>query len=150
VELHEQQFSDVLVLGLSGKVNRNGADAFRGALIPYVESQTVSYQMIVLNLADVEYMSSVGLRALMLAAKKSKTMARPIVVAGLDDTMQEIFQISRFHLIFEVYDDVLAAISDLSSVALAAYCADLAVGSGQCDARKILGHAEFLTRGFGR
>lgn len=123
MELHEQQFANVLVLGLSGKVNHNGADAFRDALLPLVESQTASYQMIVLNMAEVEYMSSVGLRSLMLAAKKSKATARPIVVAGLNDTMREIFQISRFNLLFDVYEDVHAAISDLSAVALSAYLA---------------------------
>jgi anti-anti-sigma regulatory factor len=57
----------------------------------------------------------------MLAAKKSKAVARPIVVAGLNETMREIFQISRFDMIFDVYDDVLSAISDLSGAALAEY-----------------------------
>ena len=117
----EQQFANLLVLDLSGKIDHDSADAFRDALIPHVEAQAVDYQMIVLDMSDVEYMSSVGLRALVLAAKKSKTAARPIAVAGLNETMREIFQISRFDLIFDVYDDVRAAISELSATALAVY-----------------------------
>ena len=131
MELHEQQFDNVLVLGLSGKINHNGADAFRDALLPYVESQAASYQMIVLNMAEVEYMSSVGLRSLMLAAKKSKAIARPIVVAGLNETMREIFQISRFNLLFDVFEDVLAAISDLSAEGLSAYQAQSTGQAGE-------------------
>ena len=130
MDLHEQQFADVLVLGLSGKINHNGADAFRDALIPHVEPQTASYQKVVLNMTDVEYMSSVGLRALILAAKKSKAGAGTIVVAGLNETMREIFQISRFDLIFDVYDDVLSAITDLSAEALTAYRAESANSRG--------------------
>ena len=128
MELHEQQFANVLVVNLAGKIDHNSADAFRDALIPYVDSQGASYRVIVLNMTKVEYMSSVGLRALMLAAKKSKAVARPIVVAGLSETMQEIFQISRFDLIFDVYEDVPAAITDLSADALTAYRAELASG----------------------
>lgn len=121
MELLEQQYADVLVLGPSGKVDHDSADAFREALIPHVEAQPASFTMIVLDLADVEYMSSVGLRVLVLAAKRSKAVARPIVVAGLNETMREIFQISRFDLMFDVYDDVRAALSGLSAAALAAH-----------------------------
>lgn len=128
VNLHEHQYADVLVLDLAGKINHNGADAFRDALIPCVDSPNASYRMIILNLTKVEYMSSVGLRGLMLAAKQSKAVDRPIVVAGLNETMREIFQVSRFDLIFDVYEDVIAAISVLSVAALAAYRAELEGG----------------------
>ena len=121
MDVQERRYADVLVLVLSGKINHNGADAFREALLPFVEAEEPGYQSIVLDLAGVEYMSSVGLRALMLAAKKSKTIGRTVVVAGLNDTMQEIFQISRFNLVFDIHADVPAALAELSADALDAY-----------------------------
>ena len=68
---------------------------------------------IVLDLSQVEYMSSVGLRVLMLAAKQCKGQHSNIAVAALGEQMREIFQISRFDMVFPVYEDRAAAVTAL-------------------------------------
>lgn len=68
---------------------------------------------IVLDLSQVEYMSSVGLRVLMLAAKQCKGQHGNIAVAALGEQMREIFQISRFDMVFPVYEDRAAAVTAL-------------------------------------
>ena len=121
VDVQVQSYFDVLVLSMSGRINHSGADEFRTNLLPYVEDDAAPYSKIVLDMEMVEYMSSVGLRALMLAAKKSKELGRVIAVAGLNSTMREIFEISRFNLVFSTFDSVRDAIAALSPSALASF-----------------------------
>lgn len=68
-------------------------------------------------------MSSVGLRALMIAAKKCRETGGTIVVAAMQPDMKEIFEISRFNFVFDSYDAVADAISEISSQAAAAFVA---------------------------
>lgn len=68
----------------------------------------------VLDLSRLEYVSSAGLRCLMLAAKEAGAKNVRMVVAGMQPVVAEIFQISRFHLVFDIFPslrDALAAVS---------------------------------------
>ena len=121
MDIREQRYADVLVLELRGKINHEGADEFRERLLGYLDDSAGDYTRVVLDMSGVDYMSSVGLRALMLAAKKSKEVERPVVAAALNDTMKEIFEISRFNLVFELYDSVGDAFAAASEEARSAF-----------------------------
>ena len=85
---------------------RDGADAAQAA-----EAEE-AFAAIVLDLSAVDYISSVGLRVLMLAAKQVKSQGGSISVAALQPVVREIFEISRFNLVIPSYagvDDALAA-----------------------------------------
>ena len=60
---------------------------------------------VVLDLSSVPYMSSAGLRVIVVAARKCKEENSEIVICGLQESLREIFQISRFDTIFNVFDD---------------------------------------------
>lgn len=111
----------MVVLAPAGRIDHNTADAFQAALMPYVDRCVGAEGRIVLDLADVPYMSSVGLRVLILAAKQSKKQQGTIVVAGLPSTLREIFEISRFTQIFQTYASLREALGALSATALAAH-----------------------------
>ena len=68
------------------------------------------------DFAGVEYVSSVGLRVLMLAAKQVTAQNGRIVIAALTPVVSEVFQISRFDLIFSVFDTLDSALVALASV----------------------------------
>jgi anti-anti-sigma factor len=76
---------------------------------------------VVIDLADVEYISSVGLRVLMLASKQAKAQGGALVVADLQPVVREIFEISRFTLVVEVFATLREALAKLSPAALAAF-----------------------------
>ena len=67
------------------------------------------------DFAGVEYVSSVGLRVLMLTAKQVKAQNGRIVIAALTQVVSEVFQISRFDLIFSVFDTLDSALVALAS-----------------------------------
>ena len=67
------------------------------------------------DFAGVEYVSSVGLRVLMLTAKQVTAQNGRIVIAALTPVVFEVFQISRFDLIFSVFDTLDSALVALAS-----------------------------------
>lgn len=100
----------VVVIHASGSIDHTSAAAFEEAVLPAVDEAAGQRAQLVLDLSGIEYMSSVGLRVLMLAAKQGRTQAVTIAVAGLQPTLLEIFQISRFDKMFSLYDDMDAAL----------------------------------------
>ena len=121
MEVREASFGNVLVLAAEGRIDHASADPFRDRLMPAVARVKGEELKLVLDLSGVEYMSSVGLRDLMIAAKQAKAQQGTIVVAGLKAVMKEIFEISRFNYVFKAYDDLGAALAAISATALAAF-----------------------------
>ena len=65
---------------------------------------------VVLDLSGVEYISSVGLRVLMLASKQAKAQGCALGVCGLQPVVREIFEISRFNLVLPVFPTLREAL----------------------------------------
>lgn len=97
----------------SGRIDFNTAEPFQRELLEQVENAAAQNFPVILDLSAVPYMSSAGLRGLMLAYKKCQSAGTRIVAFGLNDVMTEIFQISRFDKIFRILtsrNDALAAV----------------------------------------
>lgn len=116
-----RQFGNVVVMSPAGRIDHENASAFRDAVLPEAAACRTDERMLVLDLAAVEYMSSLGLRVLMMACKESRKQDGTVVVAALSPTMREIFQISRFTHLFRTFDTVEQALAALSSTAVAAF-----------------------------
>ncbi len=89
----------------SGAIDHETADAFQTALAAALAGAAPDSRLIV-DLGSVEYMSSVGLRVLMRVSKESRSAKVAIHIAGLNETMAEIFKISRFDKIFPIHETV--------------------------------------------
>src|SRR5262245_44109478 len=121
MDLHPKRFADVVVLSPAGRVDHGTAERFKDALRPHLEQCATGQQSVVLDLSGVDYISSAGLRVLMLARKQAKTQGGTLVVAGLTPVVKEIFEISRFTVVFEVFGSVRDAIARISPGAIAAF-----------------------------
>lgn len=118
--LSDRRLSDVRVALVSGRVDHSGAEEFRQQLWPLLQDCADGRDQLVLDLSGMDYISSAGLRVLMLASREVKPRNGRVVVAGLQPVVLEIFEISRFNLLFKVYPDVAQALSELSPAAAAA------------------------------
>lgn len=108
MEISEQRQGDVVVLGPVGRINNDTSPEFQSRLLGCVGSGAV-----LVDLSRVEYISSAGLRALMMASKQSKAVNGRLAVAALTPVVKEIFTISRFSYVVAVYEtaaDALAAL----------------------------------------
>lgn len=121
MQLSQAQYADVLVASLSGRVDHAHADEFKAAVWQALAIDEERKDKRVLDLGGVDYISSAGLRVLMLAARRVKWHQGTLVLAGLQPLVREVFEITRFNLVFKVYDTVAAALQDLSPSAAAAF-----------------------------
>jgi anti-anti-sigma factor len=121
MDLTPKRFADTVVLAPVGRVDHVMADAFKTALAPHLALCAASGDRLVLDLAGVEYISSVGLRVLLLASKQVKRQGGALAVAALQPVVREIFEISRFTLVLNVEPSVRQALAKLSAAALAAF-----------------------------
>ncbi len=115
-----QAYADVLVATAAGRIDFAGAQVLEGALAPALVPDG-PVRGIVIDLAGVDYISSVGLRVLMVAAKAMRARKAAIAVTSLQPVVAEIFEISRFHHVVDVRGSVREAIAAVSPDALAAY-----------------------------
>ena len=68
---------------------------------------------IIVDLGDLEYISSAGLRSLLVAGKKIAADDGKLLLCRLTGMAREVFDISGFSSVFAVYDNVEAAFEAL-------------------------------------
>jgi len=121
MELAAKRFADTVALYPAGRIDHATADSFKAALAPYLAAVAAGRDRAVIDLAGVEYISSVGLRVLMLASKQVKAQGGSLAVADLQPVVREIFEISRFNLVLEVFPTLREALAKRSPAVLAAF-----------------------------
>jgi anti-anti-sigma factor len=121
MQFSSRRFADVVVAAPVGRIDHAHAARFEEALSPLLAQSGSSKQTLILDFGGVEYISSVGLRVLMTAAKQARTDESKLAVAGLQPVVAEIFAISRFDRILDVHASVAAALAKLSAPALEAF-----------------------------
>jgi anti-anti-sigma factor len=121
VEIASRQFADVVVATPIGRIDHHSAAGFEAALAPLLKAAARDKGALVLDFAGVDYISSVGLRVLMIAAKELRASSAKIAVANLQPVVAEIFAISRFDRVLSVFPSVRGAVEHSSAPALAAF-----------------------------
>ena len=121
MELSTLDISNVTLIQVGGRIDHATAKDFENRLLPQLAGCTGETKKIVLDFGDVNYISSAGLRVLMIAAKQCKRQDGKMVLAALQPMIQEVFQISRFDSVFEVFPTVKAAMEAISAAAAATY-----------------------------
>jgi anti-anti-sigma factor len=114
------RFGDTVVLALTGRVDHTSAETFKAGLDGPLERCRAGLDHIVLDFSSLDYISSAGLRVLMVARKQAKTQGGTLVIAALQPVVREIFAISRFDAMFEIFPSVRDALAAVSAAALAA------------------------------
>jgi anti-anti-sigma factor len=121
VKISSGQFADVAVAAPVGRIDHQSAGQLDAALAPLLDASLLGQGSVVLDFAGVDYISSVGLRVLMVASQRSRAHAARIAVAALQPVVAEIFAISRFDRLLEVYPTVRGALEQMSASALEAF-----------------------------
>ena len=121
MKLEARTYADTVVVAPEGRLDHDNCEAFRTGLQPHLAQAVANRQRIVLDLSGLAYVSSAGLRCFMLAAKEARASGGRIVLAALRPVVAEIFQISRFDLVFELFPSVREALGAVSASAAAAF-----------------------------
>jgi len=121
LQIATRQVADAVIAMPVGRIDHRTAGEFEAALTPLVAAAAAAKGALVLDFSRIEYISSVGLRVLMIAAKKMREREAPLLVTALQSVVAEIFAISRFDRILTVTATLDDAMARCSAAALAQY-----------------------------
>ena len=108
MEFAKELSGDVVIVKLSGRLDSSTAqpaeESFAGVLAG-------GPQHLAIDMSHLEYISSAGLRVLLVVAKKVQQAKGKVVLFGLVRNVREVFSISGFDRIFAIQSDMAAAIA---------------------------------------
>jgi anti-sigma B factor antagonist len=107
----ERGLGDAVLVSASGRIDLSNAEAFKDAI---AVSMAKAKSALILDLSGIDYISSAGLRALMIVFKAGKADGKAFGIAALQPLVLEIFTISRFNLVFPLFDTVRQAVEKLA------------------------------------
>ena len=110
MEIVEKIQNDSYIFELSGSLDSNTSPGFQEKVLKAIESGA---NKLVVDFADVEYVSSAGLRVLNLASKKLKHSSGKIVLCCVEDYIREVLEIAGFDLFLPIVTDQREALSHL-------------------------------------
>ena len=67
-----------------------------------INEELGNFDSLIMDLTDLEYISSAGLRVLIATQKKLKPENIPFVIRNVDDAVNEIFRMSGFNKILKI------------------------------------------------
>src|SRR5262245_2147385 len=99
MNLSQEMHAETTVIAVAGRLDGATALRFEEAMSQPV---TASGQGIVLDLAHVHYISSAGLRAILIVAKQLQARQTPFAICELSPDVREVFEISGFDRVLRV------------------------------------------------
>jgi anti-anti-sigma factor len=106
VEFTESKEGNILTIAVKGRLDASSSAVFEAMLVKEIES---GQRSILLDLGNLEYISSAGLRSLLIGVKKMKGFSGRVVVSSLKEEVRQIFVISGFDKLMSIYRDVSEA-----------------------------------------
>jgi len=119
--LAHRSYGSARVVSPRGRLDHDNCDAFQHDLADHLDACAHEGAALVLDMSGLEYVSSAGLRCLMIAAKQASSHAGRIVVASAQPVVAEILQISRFNLVLPVFRTTREALASVSPQAAQAF-----------------------------
>ena len=98
------------IISLAGKMDAISAPEFETKMGEWVEGGETSF---IVNLGEVNYMSSAGLRSILIVAKNLKQQDGKIIFVNLREEVNKIFRISGFSSMIPTYESVEVALENI-------------------------------------
>jgi anti-anti-sigma factor len=115
MEISEDRKADAVILALSVKLDATTAKALENRILTAINSGAA--RGLRCDLAQLDYVSSSGLRVFLLAAKRLQATSGQITLCGLQDQIRQVFDLSGFSSIISIYGSRDEAIKGLSTLA---------------------------------
>jgi len=106
MEFAHENAGDVAIAKLAGRLDSSSAPSAEEQLTRLIAD---SAPRLVIDLSKLEYISSAGLRVLLLVARKIQQAQGKLAFFGLTPGVRDVFSVSGFDTIFTVRNDAAAA-----------------------------------------
>lgn len=100
MQFSEERTGKFYILNVSGRLDASTSSSFEEKLTSIIDS---GEKNILINFKELDYISSMGLRVLLQAAKKLKTSQGSISLCEMKDNILEVFDIAGFTQVFQIY-----------------------------------------------
>jgi anti-anti-sigma factor len=108
MEIAEERDGEVIVVKLKGRLDSSAAGAAEAGL---TASAAGASPHLAIDLTELDYISSAGLRVLLVLAKKIQQAKGKVALFGLAANVREVFSVSGFDRIFAIEADRTAAVA---------------------------------------
>ena len=108
MEISQERDGDVVIVRLSGRLDSSAAP---GAEERLSAALTGTPPRVAIDMGQLVYISSAGLRVLLVLAKKVQQEKGKVALGGLAANVREVFTVSGFDTIFSVVPDSAAAVA---------------------------------------
>lgn len=107
MELTSTNQGEYTLLTITGRLDSSRAGEAEAFFLQHL---ALPARQFVIDLGSLSYISSAGLRIVLIAAKKAKAIQGRIIFASLSESVHEIFRMSGFLTLLEVVETREAAI----------------------------------------
>ena len=101
-----------VVLMAKGRIDSNNASEFQGAVSSAIAK---SDRAVVIDCQDLTFISSAGLRVLLLMFKEMRVRGARVAICSLSSDVQQIFIISGFHKIIPIHGSRAEALQQVDA-----------------------------------
>jgi anti-sigma B factor antagonist len=111
IQINTQSFSGVAVISLSGALTAEYADSIEQA----VKTALGQSRVLILDCEQLDLLDSTGLGALIRCLRASLAARSRLCLANVKTTPRMVFQLTRTHQLFDIYDSVTGALANLET-----------------------------------
>jgi anti-anti-sigma factor len=111
VSLSERAVGQAVILRPSGRIDSQSSPEFETV----INAKLGDVQNVVLDFTDVPYISSAGLRVVLVIAKKISRSKGQFALAGLKPEIHSVFKISGLTNVLKIFDSPESALAALGA-----------------------------------
>jgi anti-anti-sigma factor len=100
----------VTIVSVSGRIDAGTSEQFKQKLLTTIGDRSVR---LLLDFAGVEFISSIGLRVLVVTAKRVSAVRGKLGFCGLDGPVREVFELAGFTSVASVFPSREAGMASL-------------------------------------
>jgi len=101
MDIKVEVINEITVIELNGDLDSNTANTVQDQILAEAHPNS----KILLDMSNVHYMSSAGLRLLLLLYRRIREQVGQIAIVGVTDEVKDIMSITGFLDFFSIFDD---------------------------------------------
>jgi anti-anti-sigma factor len=107
MEIIEDKKGEILILELNGRLDTITSNNLEKRFLSVLDREE---KKVVVDCSKLEYVSSAGLRVLLMVSKRLRVSNGKIVLSSLKDQVKEVFDIAGFSPIFTMFHSLDEAV----------------------------------------
>ncbi len=113
ISIRTQQVNETCVsIILAGRLDAKNAQAIKETLTGFID-RGVTY--LIIDLAEVPFIDSAGLAALVSALKGTRRVGGSVLLSGVQPQARTVFSLTMLDQVFAIHPDVEAAVQSLAA-----------------------------------